>query len=55
MSFMLFNLYKSCLSLYFVAEENINAIKLLYDWLNNQEDVSDIELEKWIPETRQRP
>lgn len=38
-----------------VTEEHINGIKLLYDWLNNQEDVSDIELEKWIPETRQRP
>lgn len=38
-----------------VTEEHINGVKVLYNWLNNQEDVSNIQLEKWIPETKQRP
>lgn len=38
-----------------VTEEHIQGIKLLYDWLQNQEDINDLQLEKWIPETRQRP
>lgn len=38
-----------------ITEEHINGIKILYDWLNKQEGISDIQLEKWIPETRQRP
>jgi hypothetical protein len=38
-----------------VTEEHISGIKLLYNWLKNQEGIENLELEKWIPETRQRP
>lgn len=38
-----------------VTEEHINGIKLLYEWLNNDEKIEYLQLEKWIPETRQRP
>jgi competence CoiA-like predicted nuclease len=38
-----------------VTEEHIQGIKILYDWLNNQKDIENLQLEKWIPETRQRP
>lgn len=38
-----------------VTEEHIKGIKLLYEWLKTHEGVGDLQLEKWIPETRQRP
>lgn len=38
-----------------VTQEHIQGIKTLYDWLKNQEGIKDLQLEKWIPETRQRP
>ncbi|MDC4245542.1 competence protein CoiA [Clostridium perfringens] len=38
-----------------VTEEHIKGIELLHNWLKKQEGVTNIELEKWIPETKQRP
>jgi len=38
-----------------VTQEHIQGIKILYDWLKIQEGIKDLQLEKWIPETRQRP
>lgn len=38
-----------------VTEEHINGIRVLYEWLKDQKEISNLELEKWIPETRQRP
>lgn len=38
-----------------VTEEHIKGIEILYNWLEKQDGVSNIELEKWIPETKQRP
>lgn len=38
-----------------VTEEHIQGIKILYDWLTNQKGIENIQLEKWIPETHQRP
>lgn len=38
-----------------VTEEHIKGIKLLYEWLKTHEGVGDLQLEKWISETRQRP
>lgn len=38
-----------------ITEEHILGVKALYDWLNNQSDITDVQLEKWMPETRQRP
>ena len=38
-----------------VTEEHISGIKTLYNWLKTQNDISNLQLEKWIEETRQRP
>jgi len=38
-----------------VTPEHIQGIKMLYDWLQLQEGINNLQLEKWIPETRQRP
>lgn len=38
-----------------ITEEHIKGIELLYSWLQQQEGVTNIELEKWIPDTKQRP
>lgn len=38
-----------------VTEEHIKGIEQLHNWLKTQEGVADLELEKWIPETKQRP
>jgi len=38
-----------------VTQEHIQGIKMLYDWLQSQEGINNLQLEKWIPETRQRP
>jgi len=38
-----------------VTQEHIVGIKILYDWLSKQEGIKELQLEKWIPETRQRP
>lgn len=38
-----------------VTEEHIKGIELLHNWLQQQEGVTNIELEKWIPDTKQRP
>ncbi|MBO3398479.1 hypothetical protein JJB71_13120 [Clostridium perfringens] len=38
-----------------VTEEHIKGIELLHNWLQKQEGVTNIELEKWISETKQRP
>lgn len=38
-----------------VTEEHIKGIELLHNWLQKQEGITNIELEKWIPETKQRP
>jgi competence protein CoiA len=38
-----------------VTEEHIQGIKTLYNWLQIQEGITNLQLEKWIPETRQRP
>lgn len=38
-----------------VTQEHIEGIKILYEWLKNNDDVTDLELEKWIKETHQRP
>jgi competence CoiA-like predicted nuclease len=38
-----------------VTQEHIQGIKIIYDWLQSQECIDNLQLEKWIPETRQRP
>lgn len=38
-----------------VTEEHIEGIKMLYNWLNSQKDIENLQLEKWISETKQRP
>lgn len=38
-----------------VTQEHIEGIKTLYSWLKSNIEITDIELEKWIPETKQRP
>ena len=38
-----------------VTQEHIQGIKMLYDWLQSQEGINNLQLEKWISETRQRP
>lgn len=38
-----------------ITEEHMEGIKILYYWLSNQNHIRDLQLEKWIPETRQRP
>jgi competence CoiA-like predicted nuclease len=38
-----------------VTQEHIQGIKIIYDWLQIQEGIDNLQLEKWIPETRQRP
>lgn len=38
-----------------ITQEHIQGIKILYDWLKNQEGVENLQLEKWIKDTRQRP
>lgn len=38
-----------------ITEEHIQGIKTLYDWLSNQEGIENLQLEKWIPKTKQRP
>ena len=37
------------------TEEHINGKIQLYEWIRVQEGVSDVILEGWIPETKQRP
>lgn len=37
------------------TEEHIEGIRLLHRWLQEQEGVCNIELEKWISETKQKP
>lgn len=37
------------------TEEHLNGKKDLYKWLLKQKDVTDVVLEGWLPETRQRP
>lgn len=37
------------------TEEHIKGKKDLYKWLLTQEDVTDVVLEGWLPETKQRP
>lgn len=36
------------------TEEHNNGKIALYNWLNNQNDVVNLKIEKWIPETKQR-
>lgn len=38
-----------------VTQEHLMGIKILYEWLSNQKEIINLQLEKWIPETRQRP
>jgi len=38
-----------------MTEEHLKGVEVLYKWLKSQKDILNIELEKWIPETRQRP
>jgi competence CoiA-like predicted nuclease len=38
-----------------VTEEHLKGTRAIYEWLKTQEGISKLELEKWIPETRQRP
>jgi competence protein CoiA len=38
-----------------VTEEHIQGIKTLYNWLQIQEGMTNLQLEKWIADTRQRP
>ena len=35
--------------------EHIKGKQMLYEWISKQEGVSDVVLEGWIPETKQRP
>lgn len=46
-----------CLDIYSegVTQEHLKGVKMLYEWLLNQKDIKNLQLEKWIPETRQRP
>lgn len=37
------------------TEEHLNGKYDLYKWLLSQNDVSNVKLEAWIPETKQRP
>ncbi len=37
------------------SEEHIKGKKLLYQWIKEQKGVSNVQLEHWIPETKQRP
>jgi hypothetical protein len=38
-----------------VTQEHLKGIKTIYYWLKNQKNIINLQLEKWIPETRQRP
>jgi len=38
-----------------VTEEHLNGIKTLYEWLLLQDNIFNLQLEKWMPETHQRP
>jgi len=38
-----------------ITQEHIMGIKILYEWLSNLEGIENLQLEKWIPDTRQRP
>lgn len=46
-----------CEDLYFEpeTEEHLNGKLQLYNWIKQQPDVSDVILEGWLPETKQRP
>lgn len=37
------------------TEEHIKGKIDLYEWIKTQKEVSDVILEGWIPETKQRP
>ncbi|KOS61449.1 hypothetical protein FJQ98_16615 [Lysinibacillus agricola] len=37
------------------TDEHRSGKILLYEWIKNQEGVSEVNLEHWIPETKQRP
>jgi len=37
------------------TEEHKKGKQLLYEWVNNQKGIANIELECWLPETKQRP
>lgn len=37
------------------TKEHLNGKKALYEWLKAQEGVINLQLEAWIPETKQRP
>jgi len=37
------------------TEEHIQGKRLLYEWLQKQKGIENLQLEAWIPETRQRP
>ncbi|HDK7176583.1 TPA: hypothetical protein PTV31_003200 [Clostridium botulinum] len=38
-----------------VTQEHLKGVQCIYKWLKNQEAVMNLQLEKWIPEIRQRP
>jgi competence CoiA-like predicted nuclease len=38
-----------------VTQEHVRGIKILYEWLSNLEGIENLQLEKWIPQTKQRP
>lgn len=38
-----------------ITEEHISGIKILYDWLKQNKHIKELQVEKWIEETRQRP
>lgn len=38
-----------------ITEEHLKGTRILYEWLKNQEGIINLQLEKWISETKQRP
>ena len=46
-----------CLEMYSETEteEHLKGKKIIYEWLKTQENIKNLKLEAWIPETRQRP